>query len=129
MKNVKLKILFLFTAVVMSFTSCDDDDQNVITSNKGAAFERTASGFVEGNGDMTHQIAIKGYNGPASGIQFSFGGTATEGEDYEVVGFSEGMLTLTLKDDNLFEANESIKIRIASAVGGVGGNEYHIVSL
>jgi hypothetical protein len=127
----KLKQGLFYLSIVgmgLTFTACSEDEGGG-TPLTGAYFERTASSYIEGDGNATHEIAVLGFKGSESDIEFSFAGTATEGEDYDVVGFSNGVLTLTLLDDNLFENNETIRIQIVDAKGGVGRTRFHLVNL
>lgn len=120
------KIFYLCIALgVFIFQACDDES----SSDGGASFARLSSNYFEADGTGTLQIPIKNYNGNASGIEFAFSGTATEGEDYEVVGFAEGILTITVFDDLAAERYETIRIQITNAEGGVGANPFHLVTI
>jgi hypothetical protein len=128
MKNIKSILFYFFAlAVGVTFTACDDEEAG--GQRTGAFFERTASSFAEGTGDAAHTITIQNFTGNADQIEFDFGGSATEGEDYTVTGFSNGVLTLNLIDDTDFEANETITVRIADAAGGVGRVPLHTVNI
>jgi hypothetical protein len=120
MKNTKNILLYFLSMAVVAFTisSCDDDEA---TERSGTTFLKTASSFAEGTGNGTVQIEVDG----SDDVQFQYRGTATEGEDFTVGGYSNGILTLNLLDDTDWEKNETIIVRIAS--GDVGRIPQHTV--
>ena len=119
MKTTKnILFYFLSLAVAIMFSACDDDEP---TERTGTTFVKTASSFAEGSGNGTVQIEVDG----SDDVEFTYRGTATEGEDFTVGGYSNGILTLNLIDDTDWEKNETIIVRIAS--GDVGRIPTHTV--
>lgn len=118
----KLCLAVLITPFFLS--SCSDDD----SGSDGVSFITIASGWDEADGAGSLQIPVD-FDGDASDIEFSYSGTATLDEDFEVVGFADGILTLNIIDDDAAENLETIRVTIVSVSGGTGGNPIHTVTL
>lgn len=107
MKKNKLINGFLLALSLSVFAvSCSDDDGD----KTSAGFAGIASTFYEGSGDATVTIPI--VNGNVSESDLVFDGTATEGEDYEVLGVTDEGVQIKFIDDSDCEGIETVRIRI-----------------
>lgn len=96
--------------------ACEDE---ATTSSSG--FEQVFAEYNEADGTGTVSLAVSGGSN-----DFVLGGTATEGEDYDFLGLSDGAVQVSIIDDDVYEPeNETITIRM----DGVGGNNIAEVSI
>ncbi|HNH61941.1 MAG TPA: hypothetical protein PLS80_18025 [Cyclobacteriaceae bacterium] len=113
------------TLVALGFcviaVSCSDDGSD----KPSAGFAGIASAYYEEDGNQT--ITIPFVNGSVSASDIIFDGTATEGEDYEIVGINDEGIQISFIDDNDWEGTENLRIRLAKPSSN--GNSIHTVTL
>ncbi len=112
-----LLVIFSLSALAVS---CSDDE-----SKASAGFAGIASSYQESEGEVT--INIPFVNGSVSEEDIVIDGTATAGEDYEVLGITEEGVSIKLFDDNDCEDIEKIRLTIKNASGEA--NKMHTVTL
>lgn len=113
-----LLVIFCLSALAVSCSDDGDDKASV-------GFAGIASSYVEGDGDQT--IVIPFVNGSVSASDIIIDGSATEGDDYEIVGVTAEGVEITLLDDSDCEDIETVRLRIKG--GSSNGNGMHIVTL
>lgn len=116
MKKNKLisKLIFALTLAVVVF-ACSDDD-----SGGNPDFAGIASTTTEGAGTIT--IPLRG--GSVSAADIILSGSAIEDTDYTLAGVTDEGVQITLTNDALYEANETIRIQIPGE-----GNVIHTVTI
>jgi hypothetical protein len=125
MKNNKLLYTFcVLAASLVLFQGCINDE-SVPSGDSGISFTRTSTNYFEADGEGMVEIPVEA----SSGVEFAYEGSATLDADYEVVGFTNGILTLNILDDDDLEQIEEIRIEILEANGGVGNNNFHTVKI
>lgn len=117
-KNKLINKLLIACCLSVILISCDDDDND----NLGVSFSSIASTTTEdGGGTLT--IPLR--DGSVSVDEIVFGGTAKEGEDFELVGVLDEGIQINIINDNVYESsNETIRIQIPSS-----GNSFHTVTI
>lgn len=116
-KNRYFTKLFIALAIAGLVLGCSDDESPVGT---GTDFSTLASTHEEADGTIT--IPLRG--GSVSADDITFLGTATEGEDFTLVGVSGEGIQLSITDDDTYEAQETIKVKINTT-----GNNVHTVTI
>lgn len=119
-KNKLIHKLFVVLSLSVVAVSCGDDG----SEKASAGFAGIASSYYEGDGDET--ITIPFVNGSVSASDLTFGGSATEGEDYQIVGVTEEGVQIKFLEDSDWEFLEKLRIEIK---GGGNGNSIHTISL
>ena len=120
-KNKLINGLLVIFALSALAISCSDDE-----SKDSAGFAGIASSFQEKEGDVT--INIPFVNGSVSESDIVIDGTATEGEDYELLGITEeGVSIKLLEDADCEDIIETIRLTITNASGDV--NRIHTVTI
>lgn len=114
-------IKFLLIPIALLFAySCSDDD------NPSVTFEQITSTYYEENGTGNVTIPLRGSGSISEGnVNLIFEGTATLGEDYELVSFSANELVIKVFDDDLYEELEFVRIRMEGNGADIGGNSTH----
>lgn len=124
MKKHKLLSKFTYALLIPAFLlACDDDDNGAGPAS--VDFASIASTAMEAS-DNSITIPLRGSN---SGLDIVFGGTATEGVDYELGGISAEGVTVNILDDNEFEFDETIVVRLVSSSANLNGNAEHVITL
>ena len=114
MKNInRLIVAFFLIGAVFTFGACDEDESGTIE------FQQVYSSYDEANGTGTVTIPVrKSGSVSEADVNFIFGGTATEGEDFEFIGLSDEGVQISVIDDDTYEPAETLTIRMEGAVGG-----------
>lgn len=118
--------LFLALIVPAFVLSCNgDEDEPAVAA---IDFQTISSSYDEADGTGTVTVPLRG-SADASSYDFEFGGTATEGEDYEVLGVTGEGFQISIIDDNEAEPNETIRVRMISPNLNLNGNAIHTVNI
>lgn len=124
-KNKLINRLLVALAFAALATGCSDDGGDEVS----AGFAGIASTIYEGNGigagDITVTVPV--VNGSLSVSDLVFDGSATQGEDYEVLGVTSEGLEIKFIDDNDCEDRETVRVRISK--GAENGNSLHTITL
>jgi hypothetical protein len=120
-KNRLINKLLFALALPAMILGCDSDDD----TGSSVDFGPIASSYYESSGTGTLTIPFR--NASSDDINVLFGGTATEGEDYDLVGITREGVQLSIKDDSDLEVNETIRLQISGP--GVSGNSIHTVTI
>lgn len=112
-----LLVMFSLSALAVS---CSDDEEKT-----SAGFAGISSSYQEKDGEVT--INIPFVNGSVSESDIVIDGSATAGEDYEVLGITDEGVSIKLFDDNDCEDLEKIRLTIKNASGEV--NRMHTVTI
>jgi hypothetical protein len=121
MKNIKLIYGFIVVFGLSSIAlSCSDDEEKA-----SAGFAGISSSYQEKDGEVT--ITIPFVNGSVSESDIVIDGSATAGEDYELLAITEEGVSIKLFDDNDCEKVERIRLTITNASGEV--NRMHTVTI
>lgn len=112
------KILFALCLSVIAI-GCSDDDGG----GSSVDFAGIASSLYEDN--ATTEVTIPLRNGSVSEEDLIISGSATEGDDYTFDGVDGDGVHFTILEDDDWELNETIIVRIASS----SGNSTHTVTL
>lgn len=119
MKNIKhLYTLFLVIASLLIFQACSEDDPSSIS------FSQVALTYSEADGTGTIVIPVQG---SSSDVTFQVDGTATEGEDFEIIGLTASGLEIEVIADGVFEGNEYARIRMVGP--DVVGNAFFTLNI
>ncbi len=110
----------MFALSALGVSCSDDGDEKA-----SVGFAGIASSYVEGDGNQT--IVVPFVNGSVSASDIIFDGTATEGEDYEIVGVTETGVEISLLEDSDCEGVETLRLRIKG--GSKNGNGMHTITL
>ncbi len=124
-KNKLVKLLFALTAPLFML-ACDEDEGAPATAP--IDFVSIASSYNEENGTGTLTLPLRG-SANTNDYSFEFGGSATQGEDYEVIGVSGEGFQISIIDDNNAEPNETIRVRMVSSNLNLTGNAIHTVTI
>lgn len=117
---LRLSLALCFSVLVMSCGS-DDEDTTPTTPD----FVSISSGYKESTGTSTITIPFRNGNASFAGsVDIVLGGTATEGEDYNLKGVTEAGVQIEIIDDNNFEPNETIRLQMNSS-----GNSIHTITV
>jgi hypothetical protein len=104
---------------------CNSDDDTA----PGVDFASISSNYYESDGTVNVTIPFRNA-GSIAGLSVRFGGTATENQDYRLVGLTSEGVELQLIDDATFEPNiETIRVQLVSESGNLGGNVFHTVNI
>jgi hypothetical protein len=117
-------IPFLLLSSIGLLLSCDNEDE-VTTS-----FERVSSTYEEINGTGEVIIPLRSTGSiTADNITVQFDGTATEGEDFELVSINSESMVIRVIDDAKFEETEYVRVLLVSNGANVGGNAIHRLNI
>jgi len=125
--SLEMKALNKFIVVIFmsaALLSCDDDDGASVTTD----FQTIASSYEEANGTGTITLPLRNA-GNAGNLQVEFGGTAVEGEDFQLVGVTAEGVQISVIDDNDLELPETIRVQLKSSSGSLKGNTFHTVTI
>lgn len=121
-ENRRLNKLLFILALPVLMLACEDEGSPAGT---GSDFATLTSGYFEEDGTAAITIPFRNASASfAANVELTFGGTATEGEDYTVVGVTEEGIQISIIDDGEFEYRETIRILMDSK-----GNNIHTVTL
>jgi hypothetical protein len=127
MKKDKFLQRLLFALIVPAFLlSCDGDEEEPAMAE--IEFLTISSTYEEANGTGTVTVPLRG-SADESQYSFEFDGTATEGEDYEVIGVNGEGFQVSIIDDNDAEPNETIRVRMMSPNLNLNGNAIHTINI
>jgi len=121
-KNKLIYALSMMCISLFMLQACSDDD-STSDSSSGVQFQKVATTLEESGGTIT--IPIRG--GSVSGVELEFDGTATEGEDFEVVDITNDALEIQILDDGNYEDVEYARVRMVG--NGVGGNAFTTINI
>jgi hypothetical protein len=126
MKKYQLlkKVLIAFTMPLL-LVACDDDDES---GSAGVDFGNITSSVYEDNGTQTVTIPFRSA-GNIDNLQVDFGGTATEGEDFELLGITAEGVQISILDDAAWEKDESVRVQLNSSDGSITGNNFHTITI
>lgn len=110
--------LFFALSLSVSLIGCGDDE----SSGSGVTFNGIASTLFEDNATTTVTVPYRG--GSLSEEDVVISGTATAGQDYTFDGITDEGLKFTILEDDKWEINETIVVRIPSSE-----NSTHTVTL
>jgi hypothetical protein len=123
-KNNLYRILFAL-ALPLLIIGCDDDEASTPTD-----FAGIASTYYEENGTTTVTIPLRNASGVSdNNLDIEFGGTAVEGEDFELVGITEEGVQISIIDDDDLEDKEEIRVKLSSPSVNVSGNSIHTITI
>jgi hypothetical protein len=118
------RVLFTLCLLVL-IIGCDDDDETAVSVDFGAL----ASTSFEAEG-ATVTIPFRNANASViNNIDIEFGGTAIEGEDFELVGVTAEGVQIKIINDNYLEMNETIRIQMSSPGINLTGNSIHTLTI
>lgn len=123
MKNNNLlnKLFFTFS-LSLFIIGCGDDEEKA-----SAGFAGIVSSYYEEDGEVIMTVPF--VNGSVSASDIMFDGSATLGEDYEILGVTDAGVEVKLFDDDKWEDRETVRMRITNASGAVNvTHEIKIVS-
>ncbi len=123
MKRNKILFKVIAMGIIALLISCNDDEGPApLTADLGSI----ASTYKEKDGTGTLMIPFRNASSAfVSSVDVTFGGTATEGEDFTVVGVTTEGIQLSIIDDNLLEDTETIRVMISPT----NGNAIHTVTI
>lgn len=121
-KNIFVKCLFALSLPLV-MVACSGDDDNA-AGPASVDFASIASTANEEGGTITIPL-----RGSSNGVSVAFGGSATEGEDFELVGVSDEGVEISIIDDGEFEDTEKVIVRLVSSSANLNGNSEHTVSI
>lgn len=110
-KNLIYKLFFALSLSV-SLVGCGDDE----SSGSGVTFNGLASTLFEANATTSVTVPFRGGN--LSEDDLSISGSATAGQDYTFDGITDEGLKFTILEDDKWELNETIIVRIPSSENG-----------
>jgi hypothetical protein len=118
------KRLLIVFSLPLLVVACDDDEESSTTVDFGSI----ASSYEEADGTGTVTIPLRNAGNTAN-LAVEFGGTATEGEDYELVGITAEGVQISINDDSELEETETIRVHLVSTSGSLKGNTFHTISI
>jgi hypothetical protein len=119
-----LKRLLIVFSLPLLVVACDDEDEATTTTDFGTI----ASTYEEADGTGTVTIPLRNA-GNSSNLSVEFGGSAIEGDDYELVGITSEGVQISINDDNNLEPIETVRVRLVSSGGSLKGNTFHTISI
>lgn len=106
--------------------ACDGDDEVGVSLD----FATLASSYYEKDGAGSLTIPFRNSSASAvNNLDVALGGSATQGEDYELVGITSEGVQFNIIDDSKFEKNETIRVQLRSSGSNVAGNAIHTVTI
>lgn len=124
-ENILRRLLFALTLPVL-ILACDNEDGPPALS---VDFGSIASVTNEAEG-QTITIPLRNANaGSLSKLSVVFGGGATEGEDYSLVGITEEGVQVKIIDDQLIEDDEIIRVQLVGNGLKLNGNTIHDITI
>lgn len=118
MKNKLLnKFLFILSLPVLMLACSDDEGPK----GTGTDFKSIATTIEEAGGTAT--IPLR--NGSISESDIVFGGTATEGEDFEFSEVTAEGVQISIINDDKYEGTETIRVQIKNTTG----NNIHTITI
>lgn len=122
-KNKLFKLLFIFCLPILMVGCEEEIAEEISPKGTGTDFETISSVYEEIDGTATITIPVRG--GSLSESDISFTGTATEGEDFELVGVTAEGVQISVIDDSDYEPSvETIKVVIPTS-----GNNVHTINI
>lgn len=124
MKKYLLLMLSILTVagVGVVFSSCESEDP---PPNPTVNFARATRTLAESAGTLEVEVTLDRASDKTIIIEYDIDGTAVEGTDYEIpvdigeveipAGSTTGVFEIVITNDNIFEANETIELRISDA--------------
>jgi hypothetical protein len=123
-KHKLLNSLLLAFGLSVVMISCDNDEDNVPSSPPGD-FATLASSYYEADGTGTVTIPFRDASAKfLANAAVTFTGTATEGEDFNLVGVTQEGVQISIIDDEELEPLETIRV-----VGNFSGNSVHEITI
>lgn len=116
-KNDLINKLFLALTLSVTVLACSDDEGGGST----VSFTKIATTTSEADAET---VTIPLRNGSVTEEDITWGGTATEGEDYTVAGITDEGIQITIINDDDLEPNETIRLQISSSDNGT-----HVVNI
>jgi len=128
MKKIHLPLISAILVVLLTiFSSCGDDEKEVAK----VSFDTISQSVGEDEGEIFIPYQVQ--NGPIADnatLSFDFSGTATLDEDFELSGWDDDGVYLTLFNDNTVESDETIIVTIASGEKvDIGQTDTHTVTI
>jgi hypothetical protein len=114
---------FLVALTIPAFIiSCDKEDgPHAIATDFGSI----ASSGQEREAEIL-TIPLRNANASiVSKLNVSFGGSATEGEDYTFLGLTQEGVQIQINDDQLLEEDENIRVQLTATGMNLNGNTIH----
>jgi hypothetical protein len=124
MKKYLLLFLSILTVagVGITLSSCESDDP---PPNPKVNFARATRTLAESAGTLEVEVTLDRASDKSIIIEYDLDGTAVEGTDYEIpvdigevvipAGATTGVFEIVLTNDNIFEPDETIELRISDA--------------
>ncbi|GIL23533.1 MAG: hypothetical protein BroJett042_20460 [Bacteroidota bacterium] len=106
--------------------SCEDET----TVKTTVDFASISSNYYEADGTTSFTIPLRNA-GSTSGLSVVFAGTATQGQDYELVGITSAGVEIRLLDDNVYEDGvvETLRVQLVSSSESLKGNTMHTINM
>lgn len=124
-ENILRKLMFTLVVPVL-ILACDNEDE---PAGLTVDFGSIASTSQEAEG-QTVTIPLRNSNsGSASKLGVVFGGSATEGEDYSLVGITAEGVQIKINDDLAIEDTEIIRVQLTGNGLALNGNTIHNVTI
>ena len=130
MKKNKLvnKLLFVLSLPIL-IVGCDGDD-NGGAPKPSTDFASIASSYYEANGTGSVIIPLRNTNASTpNDVSVTFGGTATEGSDFQLVGITQEGVEIKILDDSDYEDNETVRVQLTSSKLNLNGNSIHNITI
>lgn len=128
MKKIpQLLISAILVVLITIFSSCGDDEKEVAK----VSFDTISQSVGEDEGEIFIPYQVQ--NGPIADnatLSFDFSGTTTLDEDFELSGWDDDGVYLTLFNDNTVESDETIIVTIESGEKvDIGQPDTHTVTI
>lgn len=124
-ENILRKLLFALIVPVL-ILACDNEDGPPALS---VDFGSIASTSQEAEGAIV-TIPLRNANSSSvSKLSVVFGGSATEGEDYSLVGITDEGVQVKILDDAMIEETEMIRVQLVGNGLKLNGNTIHEITI
>jgi hypothetical protein len=117
------KLLMAFSLPLL-LVGCDDDEEPATTVD----FNSVSSSYEEDSGTGTITIPLRNV-GNVDALDVEFAGSATEGDDFELVGITNEGVQISIIDDNAWEEDEFVRVKLKSSGGALTGNSLHTITI
>lgn len=124
MKKLDILKRALILSLPLLAVACDDDEGSSTTAD----FLTISSSYSEADGTGIVTIPLRNA-GDGTGFEVSISGTATEDQDFEVIGFTGEGLQIRVIDDNLYEPLEYLRIELKRPGQVLKGNVFHTLNI
>jgi hypothetical protein len=112
------KFLYLLSLPILILGCTEEIGEAGGTISNGAfQFESNASNFYEADGASTIVVPFRNAGGSVSESDLVIDGTATAGEDYDIVGVTDAGVEISFMADVAAEVIEAIRISIPNGAG------------